>query len=96
MQKWAIGVFASVDAGLGVHLDVAKELGIHTVQVHTPHKESRNEAAAKAFLQRCEEADITITCLFGGFEGESYATLPRLLEPWASSRKRRAPLVRRR
>lgn len=75
MQKWAIGVFASVDAGLGVHLDVAKELGIHTVQVHTPHKESRNEAAAKAFLQRCQEADITITCLFGGFEGESYADI---------------------
>lgn len=75
MQKWAIGVFASVDAGLGVHLDVAKELGIHTVQVHTPHKESRNETAAKAFLQRCKEADITITCLFGGFEGESYADI---------------------
>ena len=75
MQKWAIGVFASVDAGLGVHLDVAKELGIHTVQVHTPHKESRNAAAAKAFLQRCQEADITITCLFGGFEGESYADI---------------------
>ena len=75
MQKWAIGVFASVDAGLGVHLDVAKELGIHTVQVHTPHKESRNAAAAKAFLQRCKEADITITCLFGGFEGESYADI---------------------
>ena len=53
MQKWAIGVFASVDAGLGVHLDVAKELGIHTVQVHTPHQESRNKATAKAFLQRC-------------------------------------------
>lgn len=75
MQKWAIGVFASVDAGLGVHLEVAKELGIHTVQVHTPHKESRNEAAARAFLQRCKEADITITCLFGGFEGESYADI---------------------
>jgi len=60
---------------LGVHLDVAKELGIHTVQVHTPHKESRNAAAAQAFVQRCKEAEITITCLFGGFEGESYADI---------------------
>jgi len=34
MSTWPIGVFASVDAGLGVHLDVAKELGIPTVQVH--------------------------------------------------------------
>ena len=75
MQKWAIGVFASVDAGLGVHLDVAKELGIHTVQVHTPHQESRNEATAKVFLQRCKDADITVTCVFGGFEGESYTDI---------------------
>ena len=75
MQKWAIGVFASVDAGLGVHLEVAKELGIHTVQVHTPHQESRNEATAKAFLQRCKDANITVTCVFGGFEGESYADI---------------------
>ena len=33
MQKWPIGVFTSVDAGLGVRLDVAQELGIPTVQM---------------------------------------------------------------
>ena len=27
MSKWPIGVFASIDAGLGVKLDVARELG---------------------------------------------------------------------
>src|SRR5689334_24908596 len=36
---WQIGVFTSIDAGLGVHLDVAQELGIPTVQVHSPHGE---------------------------------------------------------
>lgn len=75
MQKWAIGVFASVDAGLGVHLDVAQELGIPTVQVHAPHQQTRTTEAAQTFLQRCKNAGITVTCVFGGFEGESYADI---------------------
>lgn len=75
MPAWQIGVFASVDAGLGVHLDVAKELGIPTVQVHSPHAATRNQAAAEKFLQQCQAAGITVTCVFGGFEGESYADI---------------------
>lgn len=75
MSKWPIGVFASVDAGLGVHLDVAQELKIPTVQVHAPHQESRTSEAAEAFLKRCSDAGITITAVFGGFDGESYASI---------------------
>jgi sugar phosphate isomerase/epimerase len=69
-------VFASVDAGLGVHLDVAQELGIPTVQVHAPHQQTRTPEAARNFVQRCQAAGITITCVFGGFDGESYADIP--------------------
>ncbi len=76
MGQWPIGVFTSIDAGLGVHLDVAKELGIPTVQIHAPHAGTRNAAAAQAFLKRCAEAGITISCVFCGFEGESYADIP--------------------
>lgn len=76
MEKWPIGVFASVDAGLGVHLDVAQELGIHTVQIHAPHQQSRTAETARAFLARCADAGITITAVFGGFDGESYADIP--------------------
>ena len=75
MTKWPIGVFASIDAGLGVHLDVAQELGVPTVQIHTPHKDKRNEKDAAEFLDRCKAAGITVTCVFGGFEGESYADI---------------------
>ena len=50
MERWPIGVFTSVDAGLGVHLDVAKDLGIPTVQIHAPHKQTRTAAHAEAFL----------------------------------------------
>ena len=75
MSKWPIGVFASVDAGLGVHFDVVKELGIPSIQLHAPHKETRTQEAASAFLAKCADANVTITCVFGGFEGESYANI---------------------
>ncbi len=76
MEKWPIGVFASVDAGLGVHFDVVRELGIPTIQVHAPHQDTRTEAVAQEFLGKCSEAGVTITAVFGGFEGESYADIP--------------------
>ena len=75
MSKWPIGVFTSIDAGLGVHLDVAQELGIPSVHVHAPHAETRTEQAAEEFLGKCADAGITITVVFGGFEGESYADI---------------------
>ena len=76
MDKWPIGVFASIDAGLGVHLEVAQDLGVPTVQLHTPHEQNRNPAAAEKFLKRCEKAGIRVTAVFGGFDGESYADIP--------------------
>ena len=75
MTMWPIGVFASIDAGLGVHLDVAKELGVPTIQIHAPHAETRNPQAASEFLKKCADAGITVTAVFGGFEGESYADI---------------------
>jgi sugar phosphate isomerase/epimerase len=75
MDRWPIGVFTSVDAGLGVHLDVAQELKIPTVQLHAPLPQSRTPEQAAEFVRRCTEARITVTCVFGGFEGESYADI---------------------
>ncbi|WP_437227056.1 sugar phosphate isomerase/epimerase family protein [Planctomicrobium sp. SH661] len=75
MSSWPIGVFTSVDAGLGVHLEVVQELQVPTVQIHAPHVETRTPEAASAFLSRCKAAGITVTAVFGGFEGESYASI---------------------
>ena len=75
MEKWPVGVFVSIDAGLGVQLNVARELGIKTVQVHTPRKESRTPEKAAAFLQELRNDGMTISTVFLGFEGESYATI---------------------
>ena len=75
MEKWPIGVFASIDAGLGVQLEVARDLGVHTIHLHTPHAESRTPQRAAEFKKKLKELDITITCVFAGFEGESYADI---------------------
>jgi len=75
-EKWPIGVFASIDAGLGVRLEVARELGVPTIHLHTPHAPSRTPQRAAEFNKRLRELGITITCVFAGFEGESYADIP--------------------
>lgn len=76
MEKWPLGVFASIDAGLGVNLNVAHELGVPTVHLHSPHAASRTKKRAEEFLAKLQQLGITITVVFGGFEGESYADIP--------------------
>jgi len=79
VEKWPIGVFASIDAGLGVKLEVVHELGIPTIHLHAPHKATRTPENAKRFLERLGRLGITITAVFGGFEGESYADIPTVV-----------------
>lgn len=76
MEKWPIGVFASIDAGLGVKLEVAHELGVPTVHLHAPHVDTRTPERADEFLAQLSELGIKISVVFGGFEGESYADIP--------------------
>ena len=76
MTKWPLGVFASIDAGLGVKLDVAHELGVPTIQLHAPGKATRTQQNAEQFAAKLEKLGITITVVFAGFEGESYADIP--------------------
>ena len=96
-EKWPIGVFASIDSGLGVRLEVAHELGVSTIHLHTPSPASRTPERASAFLKQLADLGITITCLFGGFEGESYADIPTVkatvgLVPHATRAARTAEL----
>lgn len=75
-MKWPIGVFASIDAGLGVKLEVAQQLGVPTIQLHAPAKGTRTEENARDFLHQLDGLGIELTAVFGGFEGESYADIP--------------------
>jgi sugar phosphate isomerase/epimerase len=76
VEKWPLGVFASIDAGLGVKLEVAQELGVSTIQVHAPQKATRTQDSARRFLDRLSALGIRTTAVFGGFAGESYADIP--------------------
>ena len=80
MMNNPIGVFASVDAGYGVPLDVVKELGIKTIQMHTPTKASRTDEKAQAFLQKLQEYGVTVSTVFLGFDGETYESIARTAE----------------
>ncbi len=79
MDRWPIGVFASIDAGLGVKLEVARELGVPTIQLHAPAPGTRTPERAREFLDRLAAAGIRLTAVFGGFEGESYADIPTVV-----------------
>lgn len=96
-SRWPLGVFASIDAGLGVRLEVARELGVPTIHLHTPLRPSRTAQNAVAFLRRLDEQGIRITCVFAGFDGESYADIPTVartvgLVPRATRNARTAEL----
>ncbi len=75
-SRWPIGVFTSIDAGLGVKWQVVRELRIPTIQLHAPAKHTRTSENANAFLQQLGEMGVELTCVFGGFSGESYANIP--------------------
>jgi sugar phosphate isomerase/epimerase len=79
MDPWPIGVFASVDAGLGVAWDVIAQLRVPTIQLHAPHPEKRNEGSARTFNAQLSEMGVKCTAVFGGFEGESYADIPTVV-----------------
>ncbi len=76
MEKWPLGVFAGIDAGLGVKLEVAHELGVPTIHLHAPQAATRNAENARKFLDKLAALGIRISAVFGGFEGESYADIP--------------------
>ncbi|TWT75582.1 Xylose isomerase-like TIM barrel [Posidoniimonas polymericola] len=75
-QQYPLGVFASVDAGLGVRLDVAQDLGAPTLHLHAPHRGNRGPDVAAEFRTKLERRGLRVTVVFAGFDGESYADIP--------------------
>ncbi len=76
MDRWPIGIFTSVGEGLGLPLSTAVELGISTIHLHAPKAEARSESHAAQLIAQLAEAQISVSCLFAGFEGESYDDIP--------------------
>ena len=76
MEKWPIGIFTSVGAGLGLPLPTTAELGISTIHLHAPHADARSADDASQLTRQLAESKISVSCLFAGFDGESYADIP--------------------
>jgi sugar phosphate isomerase/epimerase len=53
---------------------------VPTIQLHAPHQATRTQANADAFLKRLAGYGIKLTCVFCGFEGESYADIPTVAQ----------------
>ena len=75
-EMWPIGVFTSIDTGLGVRLDVARELGVSTIHLHAPSRQQREPHRVRELKARFAELRLAVTTVFAGFEGESYADIP--------------------
>lgn len=76
MDKWPIGVFTSIDAGLGYDLGAISELDIPTIQLHAPAPETRTAKHVEGYRQQLADLNLQLTAVFGGFAGESYQNIP--------------------
>lgn len=76
MSNWELGAFASVDAGYGLQIDTLQRLDVTTIHLHAPQRAGRTPELAAELLSKLDGLGIRITCLFAGFEGESYADIP--------------------
>lgn len=75
-DHWPLGVFTSIDAGLGVSFDVLAQLQLTTIHLHAPAAAKRSPEAAAELSERLKRLGIEVSCVFAGFEGESYADIP--------------------
>lgn len=80
MEKWATGIFTSIQGGLGAGLDAVRSLGVSTVHLHAPSADFRTPERTAEIKTQFAEAGITVTVLFVGFEDDDYATVDRVVE----------------
>lgn len=71
-----LGVFASLDAGLGLQIDLAGELGVPTIHLHAPYSNNRSDSSIQSYQEKLRKHDLKVSVLFAGFEGESYESIP--------------------
>lgn len=74
------GAFIICDEELDNRLATAKELRITTAQILAPPASARTKIGAEQLLQKFQSAGVTITVVFCGFAGESYADIPTVKE----------------
>jgi len=74
MEKWATGIFTSIQGGLGAGLEAVKSLGVATVQLHAPTAEFRTPEKTQEIQRQFAEAGIAVSVVFVGFPDDDYTT----------------------
>ncbi len=75
-QSHPVGAFIICDQGLDLRLQTVQRLGIPTAQILAPPASGRNSEQVSKLKDKFAEAKVTITVVFCGFPGESYADIP--------------------
>jgi sugar phosphate isomerase/epimerase len=77
LKPMSIGVIVGGGDPVGGIAKV-KSLGLDNCQMGVPDEEWRSGAGLEQIRSALKEADITVTCVFCGFPGESYADIPTI------------------
>lgn len=75
-----LGIFIRIDEGLEQRLLAAQKLQLPTAQILAPNTEERTADKITKLAAKFKQANIQITVVFCGFEGESYASIPAVKE----------------
>jgi sugar phosphate isomerase/epimerase len=76
MENWPIGVFVRADATLATQLGAVRKSGATTVHLLAPSRALRLPRPAADIREQLAESGILATCVFAGFDGESYIDIP--------------------
>ncbi len=77
VEKWPLGVFASIDAGLGREARSGPRAGrADDPTARAARARRARRRTRRRFSSGSSGCGIRVTAVFGGFEGESYADIP--------------------
>lgn len=76
MEKMAIGIMLGVGEDPKESLQKVKDVGVNSVQMGRPADQYLSGQKAEELKKTIEESGITVTTVFCGFKGESYADIP--------------------
>lgn len=80
MSQHPIGAFIIIDEDLDKRLDAARKIGIPTAQLLAPNAAERTSQHIAVLKVKLLKANVKVSCVFCGFDGESYADIPTVEE----------------
>ena len=77
LRRWAVGVIVSGADPIG-GIRKVRELGLDNCQMTVPPEDWRHGEKLDRIKRALTENGVTVTCVFSGFPGESYADIPTI------------------